>query len=1062
MRFADVFIRRPVFATMLIASLVVLGLFSYRSLGLDLFPNIDFPIVTVTTTLKGASVEEMETGVTKVIEEAVNTIDGIDELRSITKEGLSAIVIQFVLEKSRDTAAQDVRDKVATVLAQLPVGTDPPVIDKFDVDAIPVMGIALSGRRNLREVTELARRQVKEDIETLAGVGQVLMLGGQERAINISVDPDRLTAQGLSIGEVRDAIQRQNLELPGGRLDQTRRELVVRTMGRVERAADFGDLIVARGGERPLRVRDIGTAEDGIVEPRTLSRLNGEKAVQLVVRKQSGTNTVEVIDRVHAELDRLRAVLPADIEMRVIRDQSRFIKASIETVRVHMWLGAALVAFTVLLFMRDWRSTVVAGIAIPTSVVSTFTFMRYMGFTLNNVTMLALVLAVGIVIDDAVVVLENIFRHVEEEGTPPRRAASEATAEIALAVMATTLSLVIIFLPVAFMAGRVGRFFHSFGLTVAVAIMVSLLVSFTLTPSLSARVLRRRGGHAAEGGRLYRLTERAYGRVLAWSLGHRWVIVLVAVATVLSTGPLFRTVGKTFLPQDDQSELEISIRTPGGFTLAETSRLFAEIEQRVRALRGVTDVLATIGDQSGRVKPGEGDVTTGSIYVRLVDLRARRFSQFDVMADARRLLAEYPDLRTSVQGVNPFSTGGQRLSDVEFNLRGPDLDRLQAYADRVMPAMRELPGLVDVDTTLAVRTPELRLLIDREKASDQGVNVQDIAATVQTYVAGQPISKYKESDEQYDIWLRAEAGRRRTPDDVGDLTVRAHGGALVRLRNLVRLREDLGPAEIDRVDRQRSVTIVANLLPELPLATAIAHVNRIAAELDMPPLYNVQWTGRAKTLAESNLNFVLAFGLSIVFMYMVLAAQFESFVHPVTIMLALPLTVPFALFSLVCLGEALNVYSMLGLFMLFGIVKKNGILQIDYTNTLRARGVPRDQAIREANRVRLRPILMTTVMLIFGMLPIALGQGPGSGSRGSIARVIVGGQALSLLITLLITPVAYSLFDDLRAWRPSWAPALAARLRQLRARAPGPEATVHGSGDAGSPPRPRPTRAAEL
>src|SRR6184192_193750 len=1027
MRFADVFIRRPVFATMLIASLVVLGLFSYRSLGLDLFPNIDFPIVTVTTTLKGASVEEMETGVTKVIEEAVNTIDGIDELRSITKEGLSAIVIQFVLEKSRDTAAQDVRDKVATVLAQLPVGTDPPVIDKFDVDAIPVMGIALSGRRNLREVTELARRQVKEDIETLAGVGQVLMLGGQERAINISVDPDRLTAQGLSIGEVRDAIQRQNLELPGGRLDQTRRELVVRTMGRVERAADFGDLIVARGGERPLRVRDIGTAEDGIVEPRTLSRLNGEKAVQLVVR-----------------------------------NQSRFIKASIETVRVHMWLGAALVAFTVLLFMRDWRSTVVAGIAIPTSVVSTFTFMRYMGFTLNNVTMLALVLAVGIVIDDAVVVLENIFRHVEEEGTPPRRAASEATAEIALAVMATTLSLVIIFLPVAFMAGRVGRFFHSFGLTVAVAIMVSLLVSFTLTPSLSARVLRRRGGHAAEGGRLYRLAERAYGRVLAWSLGHRWVIVLVAVATVLSTGPLFRTVGKTFLPQDDQSELEISIRTPGGFTLAETSRLFAEIEQRVRALRGVTDVLATIGDQSGRVKPGEGDVTTGSIYVRLVDLRARRFSQFDVMADARRLLTEYPDLRASVQGVNPFSTGGQRLSDVELNLRGPDLGRLQTYADRLMAGMRELPGLVDVDTTLAVRTPELRLLIDREKASDQGINVQDIAATVQTYVAGQPISKYKEADEQYDIWLRAEAGHRRTPEDVGDLTVRARGGALVRLRNLVRLREDLGPAEIDRVNRQRTVTIVANLLPELPLATAAAHVNRIAAELDMPPLYNVQWTGRAKTLAESNLNFVLAFGLSIVFMYMVLAAQFESFVHPVTIMLALPLTVPFALFSLVCLGEALNVYSMLGLFMLFGIVKKNGILQIDYTNTLRARGVPRDQAIREANRVRLRPILMTTVMLIFGMLPIALGQGPGSGSRGSIARVIVGGQALSLLITLLITPVAYSLFDDLRAWRPSWAPALAARLRQLRARAPGPEATVHGSGDAGSPPRPRPTRAAEL
>src|SRR5256712_1524407 len=710
MRFADVFIRRPVFATMLIASLVVLGLFSYRSLGLDLFPNIDFPIVTVTTTLKGASVEEMETGVTKVIEEAVNTIDGIDELRSITKEGLSSLVVQFVLEKPRDIAAQDVRERVGGVQAQSPVGTDPPVIEKFDVDAVPVMSIAISGRRTLREVTELARKQVKEDIETLSGVGQVILLGGQERAINVFVDPDRLTAQGLSIGQMRTAIQQQNLELPGGRLDQTRRELVVRTMGRIEHVPDFNDLIVAHVGDRPLRVRDLGYAEDGVVEPRTLARLNGENAVQLVVRKQSGTNTVAVIDRVKGELARLKRALPDDVEMRVIRDQSRFIKASLDTVRLHLWLGAALVAFTVLLFMRDWRSTLVAGIGIPTSVVSTFTFMRYMGFTLNNVTMLALVLAVGIVIDDAVVVLENIFRHVEEEGSPPRRAASEATAEIALAVMATTLSLVIIFLPVAFMAGRVGRFFHSFGLTVAVAIMVSLLVSFTLTPSLSARVLRRRGGHAAEGGRLYRLAERAYGRVLAWSLGHRWVIVLVAVAIVLATGPLFRAVGKTFLPQDDQSEFEISIRTPGGFTLAETSRLFAEIEQRVRSLRGVTDVLATIGDQSGRVKPGEGDVTSGSIYARLVDLRARRFSQFDVMADARRLLAEYPDLRTSVQGVNPFSTGGQRLSDVEFNLRGPHLDRLQTYAARLMIGMPGLPGVVDVGTTLALRTPHPRTL----------------------------------------------------------------------------------------------------------------------------------------------------------------------------------------------------------------------------------------------------------------------------------------------------------------------------------------------------------------
>ena len=536
------------------------------------------------------------------------------------------------------------------------------------------------------------------------------------------------------------------------------------------------------------------------------------------------------------------------------------------------------------------------------------------------------------------------------------------------------------------------------------------------------------------GGRLYRRIETAYGRLLRWSLAHRGVIVGVAVLCVVATVPLFKVVGKTFLPQDDQSEFEVSIRMPGGSTLAETSRVFAEIETRLRGLGGVSHVLTTIGDQTGRVKGGEGDVTSGTIYLRLVDLGARDFSQFAVMAQARDILKQFPDLRTSVEGINPLASGGNRLAEVEFNLRGPDLGRLQEYGDRVMAGMRELPGLVDVDTTLAVRTPEMRLRVDREKASDLGVNMRDIAATVQTYVAGQPISKYKEGDEQYDIWLRAEPGKRRTAQDLYDLAVPSGGGQLVRLGNLVRVSEALGPAQIDRVDRQRSLTMQANLLPTLPLATAVAHVNRVVAGLELSPLYNVHWTGRAKSLAESNANFGIAFGLSILFMYMVLAAQFESFLHPITIMLALPLTVPFAILSLVLLREALNIYSVLGLFMLFGIVKKNGILQIDYTNTLRARGLARDAAILEANRVRLRPILMTTLMLILGMVPIALGQGPGSGSRSSLARVIIGGQALSLVITLLITPVAYSLFDDLgQRWLPAWVAAVRARLGRVGA-----------------------------
>ncbi len=1036
MKLAEICIRRPVFATMLVLLFVVLGALSYQRLGVDLLPNVDFPITSVTSTLKGASVEEVETRVTKPIEEAANQIEGIDELVSVTKEGFSRVVVKFALERKNAESAQDVRDKVATTVSRLPQGMDPPVVVKFDIDASPIMRIAVSGDRDPRELTEIARKSIKDDIEQISGVGSVIIIGGRERAVQVYVDTDKLDAYDLSIGQVRRALQTQNVEVPGGRIDQGSRELVLRTLGRMARVEDFEELIVGTLGERPIMLRDIATVVNGTVEPRSFSSLDGRVAVTLEVRKQSGSNTVAVIGKVTKRLEELRAVVPQDIDFQVVKDQSRFISESIHEAETHLLLGAILVALCTLLFMGDLRSTLIAAVAIPTSIVSTFTAIYLLGFTINNLTILGLILSVGIVIDDAVVVLENIFRRMEEKGESAFDAAINGTREIGLAVMATTLSLVVIFVPIAFMSGRMGRFFSEFGITTAVAILFSMLVSFTLTPMLCSRFLKvnRSPGHkSAKDRAFYRAIDRSYGWLLELSLRHRWVIVVLAALTVYSTGPLFRAVGKDYMPQDDQSEFEVVLQTPEGYTLERSAATFQEVSARMRELRGIQHALVTIGDTSGYVAAGEGDVTLGNIYVRLTDLRERDFPQKQVIDEVRRLLAGYPDLRASVQTIHPLSSGS-RMTDFEFDLIGPEIDQLQRYGDRFMAEMRKIPGFVDIDSTLAARKPELRVHIDRKKAADLGLRVEDIAGTLRTLVGGEPVSKYKEADEQYDVWLRASRVNRDDPHSIYNLAVARPNGELVRLSNLVTLDEQRGPAQIDRFARQRKITIVANL-DKLPLADAMAHATRIAAELDMPQQYRIRWANFAKSFTETGRNFMIAFSLSFVFMYMILAAQFESFLHPITIMLSLPLSIPFALLSLLLMHETLNVFSVLGLFMLFGIVKKNGILQVDYTNTLRAEGVPRDQAIVVANHVRLRPILMTTVMLVAGMIPMALGRGPGSGSRASLANVIIGGQTLCLLLTLLVTPVAYSLFDDFGLWISRTHPGawLRARATALRA-----------------------------
>lgn len=1018
MSISEICIRRPVFTWVLVAIPVVMGLVSYFDLGVDLFPKVDFPVVSVTANLPGTGAEEMESSVTKIIEEAVNTISGVDEVQSRTREGFTSVVVQFTLEKNGDVGAQEVRDKVSSITKQLPQGMEPPVINKFDLGSAPIMTIGVSGSRPVRDVTEIARLQILERLQTVPGVGAVFMSGNRSRAVNVIVDTDKLSSYGLSVEDVRLALANQNLEVPGGILDQGQRELVLRTLGRVQKASQFGDLILAQRKGYPIRVRDVARVEDTIEEPRGLTRLDGQNSVSLFVQKQSGTNTVAISDTVQERLAEIAPTLPPDIKIELTQDQSRFIRDSMRELKFHLLLAGVLVAGTILLFIRDWRTTVIATMAIPTSIIPTFLFMSYMGFTLNNITMLGLILAIGIVIDDAVVVHENIFRHMEEYGKDAVTASREGTSEIALAVLATSLSLVVIFVPVAFMGGMVGRFFSSFGLTVAFAVMMSLFVSFTLTPMLCAKFLKLEpageGHGTSKDGIVWRLTEGAFGRALRWALKYRLVTLILSFMVVLSTGPIAAKMGFNFVPRDDTSEFQVSFITPEGYTLDRTNQVVTEIEARLAALPGVRHRFTTIGENSGNAGKGQGDVTRGSIYFRISELDEREYSQFDLMQRARVILLDYPELRTTVSDVSAIGGGPEGdTRTFQVSVSGPDLGKLAEFSEAFKTRLRQVQGLVDVDTNMSLRKPEVQVSIDRDRASDLGVPVQTIANTLNVLVGGQIVSRYKEAGEQYDVWLRADKAFRSNPQGLSSLTVPSPEAGPVQLGALTQPLETRGPSQINRLNRQRTVTILAHP-DQISLNDAMIQAKAIAKDLDLPPGYAISFGGQAKMLGETGYYFAVALGLSVLFMYLILAAQFESWLHPVSILSALPVTIPFGLLSLLMFGQPMDLYAMFGLFMLIGIVKKNGILQVDKTNELRRAGMPRDEAIMEANHTRLRPILMTTFMLVAAMIPLALGAGPGAGARASLAKVIIGGQMFSLVLSLLVTPVVYSVIDSLQ------------------------------------------------
>ena len=1007
MKLADISIKQPVFATMIISALVVLGIFSYPNIGVNLMPNVDFPIITVTAIYPGADPTVIEKKVVDKIEEAVNTISGVKTLRSVCLENVGQVIIQFDLTRKSSEAAQDVRDKISGIQRQLPSGLEPPTVRKFDVGALPVATLALSGPQSQRELSAMAKK-VKELLQKIPGVGGVTTVGQKEREIQILLKRNRLDAFGLVGNDVVRALQAGNLEIPGGRLERTTKEISVKMKGEVRNLDEIKNIVIINIMGRFIKIKDVAEVKDTVQDARSSSALNGKPAIALIIRKQSGTNTVAIAQMVRKEIKKLKKTLPSSIQLIIPTDNAEFVERSIHDVQFDLMFGGLLTVLIIFFFLHDGRSTFISAVAIPTSVIATFSFIQFMGFTLNNLTMLGLTLSIGILIDDAIVVLENIHRHMTEEGKSGPQAASEATAEIGLAVMASTFTIAAVFLPVAFMRGILGRFFYEFGMTISFAILISMLVSFTLTPMLSSILLKpdhkKKGFIFGTIDKFLDLLDAGYAKLIQIALRFRWSTLFVAMGLLLSSFLLIPLIGTEFAPVEDRSEFAIYAELPEGTNLETTRRFTEKLATMVKQIPEVRNTLVTVGAGS------QGKVNLGQIEVKLSKVKDRTKSQTQLAIEARKLVSKVKGANITVQRIDPLASGsGFRSQVIQFNIRGVDIKELEKAAKALLTELRKDKSFVDLDYSFRGGKLEYTVIPDRKRAAMLEVPLASIGMALRTQLRGTKVTEYQDGLERYDIRLKLQKDQRKQIDDIGQIKVRNIKGKIISLSNLVKIKQERSPGQIERQARVRQITVLANL-EGLAMGEGIAKVEALAKKV-VPKTLDTSWAGQAELMGESAGHMGGALLLAIIFIYMILASQFNSFIHPFTIMMSLPFSFIGVFFGLFITRMSISIFTMIGIIMLMGLVTKTAILLVDYANTLRERGLHINEALVQAGRTRLRPILMTTIATIFGMLPVALGLSEGGESRAPMAVSVIGGLITSTMLTLVVVPVVYHLVD---------------------------------------------------